>query len=87
MWPPLYKIFPLLLTKGFAQKGLNACHPERSEGSGGGGGYVCTASPADRFFVTSFLRMTFEARRLLRERGIKRDWIFYWRIIDSLSTI
>jgi len=60
---------PLPLDKGFSLKEQHPCHPERSEGSGGGEDYLCTASPTHRFFVTSFLRMTFEVRPLIRGRG------------------
>ncbi len=74
-------IFPLSHLKGFAPKGLHPCHPEplichpeRSEGSGGGRDYLCTTSPTHRFFVTSFLRMTFVARPPSRGRGISPSW-------------
>jgi len=61
---PLFLFLPPSPSRGFAKKGLNPYQPERSEGSGGSGDYVCTAIPTHRFFVTSFLRMTFEAIRL-----------------------
>jgi len=54
---------------GFAPKGLHPCHPERSEGSRRGRDYLCTTSSTHRFFVTSFLRMTFEARLLGISKG------------------
>jgi hypothetical protein len=66
-------LLPPSLEKGFAPKDLHPCHPEHSEGSGCGGDYLCTASPTHRFFVTPFLRMTFEARPFVKGKGNKGD--------------
>ncbi len=59
---PLFIIIPLPLGKLLAPKVLHSCHSERSEES-------VPSFSENGFFVTSFLRMTFKAKPLIREGG------------------